>query len=132
MIEKLTVAFYTLSRREIVLLLLLCVTIFIICSRRFGNRFWWKFLMCIGLIGTACFAAATTVYTRVPGSVPGTVNLTPFHAYYLYFSGQQSEAMRSCLINRILFAPVGLFAGELLPWKWHGDQQYDRRIGGSI
>ena len=118
MIENITIAFYTLSRREIILVLILCVTIFIIGSKRFSHRVWWKFLMAVCLIGAACFVAATTVYTRTPGSVQGTLNLTPFHAYYLYFSGQQSEAMRSCLMNMILFVPLGLFAGELLPKKW--------------
>lgn len=118
MIENITIAFYTLNRREIILTLLLGLTIFIICSRHFSHHLWWKLLMGVCLIGAACFAAATTVYARMSGSVSGTVNLVPFHAYYLYFSGQQSEAMRSCLMNMILFVPLGLFAGELLPKKW--------------
>ena len=71
---------------------------------------------------SATYMFATTVFSRAPGNVVSSVNFTPFYAYYTFFTGQNTEAMRTCIMNMILFAPLGLFAGELFPksfpiWK---------------
>lgn len=121
-IKSLTTQFYTLNRKELLLLLSALIIIFTLASAKFQTKVWWKCIMSVLLLAAAGYIFAITVFTRAPGSVTSSVNFTPFYAYYTFFTGQNTEAMRTCIMNMILFAPLGLFAGDLFPksfpiWK---------------
>lgn len=119
--HSLLVKFYTLSRDKISFLLLTCLTLFSVCTMKFGKYRWWKAMMAVGVVFFSALIMMITVFRRSYTGVL-VVNLVPFHSYYCYFAGQNTEALRTCIMNMILFLPLGLFAGELFPkdysfWK---------------
>lgn len=48
-----------------------------------------------------------------------SVLLVPFYSWRLYFSGVEQEALRSNLMNMILFMPFGILTFLFMPLHWN-------------
>ena len=59
-----------------------------------------------------------TVINRTENTTSGEVILTPLASYCRYFFAGQREALRSNIMNILLFFPLGLFLAELCPVQW--------------
>lgn len=116
-ISAIVIWFYRLDHTRVFLLVLVATILFAVCSRLLERFRCWKILMAIGTLAAAFLIIYVTVLQRTFGSTSKVI-LIPFHSYYEYFTGIQTEGLRTVLMNMALFAPVGLFLSELLPHKW--------------
>ena len=115
--NALLLSFYRLKMYTIIWLILIVCVIFVLLNTRFAKKKWWKPFMGLAVVITLAGILYITVFRRESGTVC-IMNLTPLASYKLWLSGQQSEALRSNLMNIILFVPFGLFCYSALPQKW--------------
>ena len=59
-----------------------------------------------------------TLLMRDPGTGAGAASWVPFHSYFTVLTGGNPELLRANFMNTVLFYPLGLLGGELLPEKW--------------
>ncbi len=108
---------YRLSLPTVVVLALLVSVGITYLHRRFCGKMWWKLFLGIAVVLSVCGIVYITILRREPGTVH-VMNLVPLHSYRLWLSGQQIEALRSNLMNMILFVPFGLLFFAVLPERW--------------
>lgn len=118
-LTELIVKFYILNYYEVIIIFLLFVSAFVFCSNKFERYLWWKLFVVAIAIGTTVIIFKTTVIDRQINSVYNEINFIPLHSYYRYFSGQNNEALRCNLMNMLLFVPLGISIGDVLPQGWN-------------
>lgn len=73
---------------------------------------WWRYiLIAIGIAYTILLLYITLLGRTEPAV--NNISLVPFEAYISYINGAQ-EMLRTCIMNIVLFYPLGLILGALL------------------
>ena len=109
-IKNIMLAIYCLPFWKLGLFLLGWTAIFFYINRKFQKKMWWK---CALLLAAAIYAVVifcVTVFWREEPIQGQSVELLPFLSYVRYANGQE-EMLRECVMNVVLFYPMGLFLG---------------------
>lgn len=123
MFGKLLRWFYCLPIPLALMLLLVFSLLFLYLRKRIGKKRFWL----LGVLGFALlwllFIASVTLTSRGLSEHPMAPELIPFHSYFLAFTGENRELLRSNFMNIALFYPAGLVVCELLPKKWRSGKK---------
>lgn len=118
MFGKLLRWFYCLPVPLALMLLLVFSLLFLYLRKKIEKKRFWL----LGVLGFALlwflFIASVTLTSRGLSERSMVPELIPFHSYFLAFTGENRELLRSNFMNIALFYPAGLVVCELLPMKW--------------
>ncbi|MDO4622102.1 MAG: VanZ family protein [Eubacteriales bacterium] len=95
---------------------LLCCILFALCYRFFRKNRWWKSILLTAEICSLVIICWITIGQREWGSSQA-VSLIPFDSYASFIKGINSEALRSNLMNIILFMPFALLRAAAMEQK---------------
>lgn len=109
--------FYCLPIWQAVIWVAGAVGVFFLLRRLVGKRRFWR--RCVG-IAAGLWVGVILLCTllRNPGTGEGVLLWVPFHSYFSVLTGGNPELLRTNFMNTLLFAPLGLLGGELLPRDW--------------
>lgn len=110
--------FYCLPIWQVVIWVVGAVGVFFLLRRKLCGKTAWR--CCLGILWVLWLAAVFT-YTlilREPGTGEGVLLWVPFHSYFSVLTGGNPELLRTNFMNTLLFVPLGLLGGELLPRGW--------------
>lgn len=109
--------YYCLPIWQVVIWVAGAVGIFLLLQRFFRGSAWWR--RCVG-IAAGLWGGVILLCTllRNPGTGEGVLLWVPFHSYFSVLTGGNPELLRTNFMNTLLFVPLGLLGGELLPRDW--------------
>ena len=116
-LKSLTQYIYCLSYFELALFVAAASVICAAVNSFLYKYSWWRYILIA--IGTAYTMLLLTLLGRTEPIV-NSISLVPFESYIDYLKGAQ-EMLRTCIMNIVLFYPLGLVWGALLTkqkfWK---------------
>lgn len=115
MIQALFLWFYRLPVPAAVLAAVAVTAAFSVLRSRYGSRAFWKKAVWGAAVLWICVVLVMTMWDRPAGTVRSEPLLVPFHSYGEVLRGATREILRSNFMNVMLFYPVGLLLGSVLP-----------------
>lgn len=115
--------FYCLPIPQALILLLFFSFLFLFLRQKQGKKRFWRLGIFAFALIWLLFIAAVTLMSRSLSESPMAPVLIPFHSYFLAFTGENRELLRSNFMNIALFYPAGLVVCELLPMKWRSGKK---------